>query len=355
MALRSERPSHVKGATPAFYHSRIHQARRHMNASQHEQLQAAVTEAASGQRLDAFLATEFSAYSRTLLKRAVVEGSILVNGKRAKPSHRLSLGELISGTVSAAVVDATVPENIPLDILYEDPHIAAINKPAAMVVHPAKGHWSGTLTSALAYHIGSLSSAGGGHRPGIVHRLDRDTSGVILIAKTDAAHRHLTAQFEARTVKKQYIAICRGIVDRDQDRINEPIGPHPYQREKMAVRRLDSVGKPAKTIYEVVQKFRGFTHVRLLPLTGRTHQLRVHMAHLGNPILADRLYAGHARLTLGELTKSDDPTAVIERQALHARRIQFTHPDSGDTQTIEAPMAEDIVRTLETLNRYRQL
>lgn len=306
-------------------------------------------------RLDAFLAGAFPDHSRTALRRAIDAGSIFVDGNSAKASYRVRDGQRITGTITAPPGEAPIPENIPIDILYEDESIAAINKPPGMVVHPAKGHWSGTLTSALAYHICELSSVGGSNRPGIVHRLDRDTSGVILVAKTDQAHKNLAAQFESRSVEKVYVAVCRGTLDRDQDIIEQPIGIHPYHREKMSIRGGHSTSREAMTVYHVIERFRGFCYVRLFPKTGRTHQIRVHMAHIGCPIVADRLYAGHAKITAGEINRDDNATVLLDRQALHAHCITFDHPASGERMTIEAPIPEDIARLLEALRTGRGL
>jgi len=225
-----------------------------------------------------------------------------------------------------------------------------------MVVHPAKGHWSGTLTAALAFHFKKLSSVGGPTRPGIVHRLDRDTSGVILIAKTDSAHRGLASQFEQRTVNKEYLTIVTPAPDRDSDLINKPIGAHPYQREKKAIRENHSTSRDAVSIYEVEQRFRGFGLVRVKPKTGRTHQIRVHMAHTGYPVLCDKLYSGRASLALKDLTRNDDDVQVIlDRQALHAHQIEFAHPETGQRQTVQAPFPADMQNTLDCLAKLRNL
>jgi 23S rRNA pseudouridine1911/1915/1917 synthase len=219
-----------------------------------------------------------------------------------------------------------------------------------MVVHPAKGHWSGTLTSALAFHFNSLSSVGGSARPGIVHRLDRDTSGIIVVAKNNVAHQKLALQFEQRTVEKEYWAIVLGIPDRDEDRCSAPIGPHPHQREKMAVRRDLPTAKEAVTFYKVAERFDRFSLVHAFPKTGRTHQIRIHLAQIGHPVLCDRLYGGRAQLLRGELTGyAEQKEIVLDRQALHARRIAFEHPMSGEPMALEAPLADDVSQTIELL------
>jgi 23S rRNA pseudouridine1911/1915/1917 synthase len=253
------------------------------------------------------------------------------------------------------------PEEIPLDVIYEDNHIIAVNKPPGMVVHPARGHWSGTLASALAFHFRQLSSVGGPTRPGIVHRLDRDTSGVMVVAKTDPMHFALAAQFEARTTEKEYFAITAGVPDRDRDIVEQPIGIHPQQREKMAIRAAHTTSREATTFYEVLERFAGFAAVRVLPKTGRTHQIRVHLAHIGCPVLCDKLYGGHAKITRGELrrrashgsSRADDNDVILSRQALHARRIKLAHPASGEPIEFIAPLPADLTAVLEELRRTK--
>src|SRR6185295_11924303 len=206
-------------------------------------------------RLDWFLARQFPAYSRVQLRRVINAAEGKVEGKRTKAAHRLAAGDHVSILLPEIPRQMPVPEEIPLTILHEDDDLAVIDKPPGMVVHPGKGNWSGTLTSALQFHFDQLSTAGGPTRPGIVHRLDRDTSGVMVVAKTDAAHMRLAAQFEARTIEKEYFAIVAGTPDRDRDVIDEPIGPHPHHREKMAIRRDLAASRQARTFYEVVKRF----------------------------------------------------------------------------------------------------
>jgi 23S rRNA pseudouridine1911/1915/1917 synthase len=236
-----------------------------------------------------------------------------------------------------------------------------------MVVHPARGHWSGTLVSALQYHFGpSLSSSGGFTRPGIVHRLDRDTSGVILVARSDQAHAKLAAQFAARSIEKEYFALVVGRPDRDRDYIERAIGLHPQQRQRMAIRRDESVGeqpdsgsqrslaRTAETFYEVLERFDGFAALRLLPKTGRTHQLRVHLSHIGCPVLCDRQYGGRSQITRGEIRRDpDDALVLLARQALHARRLKFIHPATRQPLEVEAPLPADISAVLDELRAFR--
>jgi 23S rRNA pseudouridine1911/1915/1917 synthase len=313
----------------------------------------------SGMRLDAFLAEQFPLYSRVHLRKVINAAGVLVDGKRTKAAYRLTAGQQIVITLPELPREGPQPENVPIDILYEDEALVAINKPAKMVVHPAKGHWSGTLTAALAFHFEQLSGIGGPTRPGIVHRLDRETSGVIVVAKSDRAHLALAAQFENRTTEKEYFALVAGKLDRDRDVIEQPIGVHPYQREKMAIRVDHATSRDAKTVFEVVERFRGFAAVKLLPKTGRTHQLRVHLAHIGCPVLCDRLYGGRSQLTLGELApgvKGDQAAEIIlDRQALHARRLALAHPISGEPIEFTAPLPADIEATLKALRQHRGL
>lgn len=311
-------------------------------------------------RVDLFLTLKVDGYSRVFLRRLILEEKVLVDGRPIKPAFRVYPGQRVEIVdLPPPPSDGPIPEAIPLDVLYEDEFLVAINKPPGMVVHPAKGHWSGTLTSALAHHFQQLSDAGGPTRPGIVHRLDRETSGVILIAKTNEVHFKLCAQFEARTVQKTYLTIVTGTLDRDRDRIMYPIGHHPYQREKMAIRSHHPSAKPAETLFEVVKRFPGYCLLNVFPKTGRTHQIRVHLAHVGCPVLCDRLYAGHGQITRGQLQRrsarglpprEDDAQILLDRQALHAAKIEFSHPKTGVALTIEAPIPEDLQRVLAALD-----
>jgi len=318
-----------------------------------------------GQRLDAYLAHALPKYSRVQLRKVIGAGGVRVNGQGTKVAHRLSAGDRIVLVLPAMNTAGPNPEAIPLDILYEDEHIIAVNKPPGMVVHPARGHWSGTLASALAFHFRQLSSVGGPTRPGIVHRLDRDTSGVMVVAKTDPMHFALAAQFEARTTEKEYFAITAGVPDRDRDWIRQPIGIHPHQREKMAIRAGHETSRDATTFYEVLERFPGYAALKVLPKTGRTHQIRVHLAHVGCPVLCDKLYGGRAQITRGELLRprsgvhapwaarespeSDSDEVLLARQALHARRIKLAHPATGAEIEFVAPLPADLTSVLAVL------
>jgi 23S rRNA pseudouridine1911/1915/1917 synthase len=312
-----------------------------------------------------FLAERLPAFSRATLRRAIDAGHVRVDGRAAKASLRLRAGSQVAVEQLAPPPVGPVPQQIPLAILYEDAQIVVVDKPAGMIVHPAKGHWEGTLASALAHHFGTLSARGGPTRPGIVHRLDRDTSGAIVVAKNDQAHDALAAQFKSRRVEKQYLAIVAGTPDRDRDLIDEPIGDHPTQREKKAIRRHDPSGREAATEYDVVERFAGYALVRARPKTGRTHQIRLHLAHIGCPVLCDRLYGGRAKITELELIPrgqvlQDDARGrlaaaepLLQRQALHAYRLALLHPLTGARMEFEAPLPADIRQTLDALRRWR--
>lgn len=306
------------------------------------------------ERLDSFLVRHFSGFSRVKLQRAIAAKNVLINHGPAKSSTRVKPGQEVRFLPPEPEPEGSIPEDIPLNILFEDDHLVAINKPALMVVHPAKGHWSGTLTAALAFHFKQLSSVGGPTRPGIVHRLDRDTSGVILVAKTDQAHIALASQFENRTVEKEYFALVSPAPNHDRDVIDKPIGAHPYQREKKAIREGHSTSRQASTFYEVVERFQGFASVRLKPKTGRTHQIRVHLAHIGSPVLCDRLYSGRSRLSLKDLTRREgDDRLLLGRHALHARYIKFAHPVTGEVVEIVAALPPEIEQALEAIREHR--
>ena len=310
----------------------------------------------SGRRLDAFLARHFTDYSRMHLRRVITAGGVKVDGRSGKPAYRLREGQRVAIVLPEIPREAPQPEDIPLAIIYQDEHLVAVNKPPGMVVHPARGHWSGTLAGALQFHFNHLSTVGGPSRPGIVHRLDRDTSGLILVARNDRIHAKLAAQFEARSIEKEYFALVAGCPDLDRDFIDRRIGVHPHQREKMAIRRDESISRPAETFYEVVQRFDGFAAVRLLPKTGRTHQLRVHLDHIGCPVLCDRQYGGRSRITRGEIRRDpQDELVLLERQALHARRLKFMHPDTGQPLQLEAPLPDDLAAVLSELQAYRSV
>lgn len=305
-------------------------------------------------RLDQYLAAALPEFSRTFLQKLIREGSVLVNGEPSRPSYVVRRGDRIEVSVELPEGPAVPPEDIPLDIIFEDDSLIAINKPPGMVVHPAKGHQSGTLVNALVGHTRTLSSAWGELRAGIVHRLDRDTSGVILCAKTDAAHTALAKQFEARTVEKHYLAVVEGEPELDSDRIDAPLGRSRRNPEAVAVVREG--GRAARSIYRVERRFRGFAALDVELLTGRTHQIRVHLAHIGHPVVADGLYGRRRALYRSELLgHGPEPgeKPLIARQALHARSITINHPITGERVQFVAPLPSDIVALLDALSSLR--
>jgi 23S rRNA pseudouridine1911/1915/1917 synthase len=308
-------------------------------------------------RLDQYLAAAFSDYSRSVVQRVIDAGGVQVNDKPAKASYRVRQGDLIRIEKPEPTHPTPVPEDIPLDILYEDEFLAAINKPADMVVHPAKGHWSGTLVNALRYRFDQLSGVNGDYRAGIVHRLDRDTSGVILIAKEEQTHRDLSQLFEQRKIFKEYVALTAGVLDRDSDYIEGRIAHHPHDRVKMIVSDdEDDDGKDAVSYYEVIERFRGFSYCRIQPRTGRTHQIRVHLASIGCPVLADKVYSGRDQLYLSDLVaglESERDELLLSRQALHAHRLRLRHPRRDTILELEAPLPMEFQKTLAALRQYR--
>jgi 23S rRNA pseudouridine1911/1915/1917 synthase len=305
-----------------------------------------------GRRLDAYLAARFSEYSRTFIQALIHDGRITVNGAVVKPSYSPVPGDCVLALVPVQRHEEVPAEDIPLEILYEDRWLVAVNKPPDLVVHPSKGHQTGTLVNALVYHFDQLSGTYGPLRPGVVHRLDRDTSGVILVIKDDSVHEGIARQFEERSIRKEYTAICEGRFALDGDMIDAPIGRDPKHRERMRVR--PSSGRPAQTIYEVVERLGEFTVVRCRPRTGRTHQIRVHLQYVGHPIVADPFYGVRDALYPSDLTGGEhapDEEPLLVRQALHARRITFVHPKTGEQITVEAPLAPDMAGLIDVLRR----
>jgi 23S rRNA pseudouridine1911/1915/1917 synthase len=285
-------------------------------------------------------------------------GAVTVNGRAAKASYKVRFEDQVRVELPAVAHDAVTPEDIPLDVLYEDEFLALVNKPPDMVVHPARGNWGGTLVNALAFRFRHLSTLGGEYRPGIVHRLDRHTSGVILVAKEEQTHRDLALQFEHRKVFKEYLTLTAGVLDRDSDYIEGRIGRHRHDRVKMAVFDDDDeeeLAKDACTYYEVVERFRGFTFCRVHPKTGRTHQIRVHLASVGCPVLADKVYSGRDKLLLSDLTDlhGGPDEVLLQRQALHAHRLRFTHPRTRRVVEVSAPLPADMARTVAALRQHR--
>ncbi len=320
-----------------------------------------------GMRLDQYIVSNYQEFSRSKVQDGILQKSILVNGQSSKASYKVRNGDLLTISFHTQRDYLPQPENIPLDILYEDEFLALINKPANMVVHPAKGHWAGTLVNALQFHFQHLSLENGENRAGIVHRLDRDTSGVILIAKEERTHRDLSQMFEKRQVFKEYATITAGVLNRDSDYIEGKIRHHPTDRVKMYVTEdeHDELAKEASTYYEVVERFQGYSLVRVQPRTGRTHQIRVHLASIHCPVLADKIYSGRDSIRLSDLVSGSaaapdfvndgSDEIIIARQALHAFKIRFRHPRLDQWMEFEAPLPEDFQKVLQVLRQYRKL
>jgi 23S rRNA pseudouridine1911/1915/1917 synthase len=311
-----------------------------------EPLTFVVSEADAGERLDAFLAARVEGTSRTTIKRYVEDGDVLVGGRASKPSYKLRAGEQIEVEIPAPLPLDLTPENIPLDILHEDEDLVVVNKPAGMVTHPAAGVRAGTLANALAFHFQHLSKHAGAFRPGIVHRLDRDTSGLIVVAKNAQAHENLSDQFRARTIFKSYVALAHGVAERDSGRVEQPIGRDPRHRTRMAVRRAG--GRDALSLWRVRQRFERFTLFEVEIKTGRTHQIRVHLAFIKHPVVGDATYGGGRDRNLPD-NSLRARIATLGRQFLHAERLSFKHPRTEETLSFNAPLPTELQDFLDSL------
>ena len=289
----------------------------------------------AGQRLDAFIAGETS-FSRSAVQRMIDSGDVLLNTKEAPSKAKVKAGDEVSVTPPMPEITDILPQDIPLDIVYQDADIAVINKPKGMVVHPAAGNPDGTLVNAIMYHIKDLSGIGGEVRPGIVHRIDRMTSGLLVIAKNDNAHVFLSDQLKTHAVSRVYYALCEGNFREDSGTVDAPIARHRTDRKKMAV---DPNGRSAVTHWRVLERFGDMTLLRVELETGRTHQIRVHMAYIKHPIVGDEVY-GHEKNSLG-----------IVGQALHAGELRLTHPATGEEMVFTAPLPEEFVNALEKLRK----
>ena len=292
----------------------------------------------AGERLDAFLARSALALSRSAAQKLMEEGCVRLNGRPGKKNDRLTPGDQVEVTIPEPRAVDVVPREMPLDIVYEDEDVVVINKPKGLVVHPAAGHQDDTLVNGLLYAMGdSLSGINGELRPGIVHRIDKDTSGLLAVAKNDLAHTVLASQLKDHTMARTYDAIVCGVLKEDSGTVDAPIGRHPSDRKKMCVTERNS--KPAVTHWEVVKRYRGYTHIRCRLETGRTHQIRVHMAYLNHPILGDTVY-GHKKPELGQ-----------DSQCLHAGALCFRHPRDGRPVLVFAPLPDYFVEVLNKLER----
>lgn len=308
-----------------------------------------VDPAHEGLRIDVY-AAEVAGLTRSTAARLIEQELILLGGKVCNKRSKVVLGDVVSIELPEPEPTEAQPENIPLDIVYEDEDIIVVNKPVGMVVHPAAGNEHGTLVNALLYHCGdSLSGIGGVIRPGIVHRIDKDTSGLLVVAKNDAAHLSLSEQLKTHTVSRVYHAIVLGNLKKDSGTVDAPIGRHPTDRKKMAVLRgVDAHAREAVTHYTVLERFGQFTHCRCELETGRTHQIRVHMSSLGHPLLGDTVYGGAG--TRFEATHR----ALIHGQCLHAGELKLIHPRSGAPMHFDVPLPQDMQRLLDILRAEAQ-
>ena len=295
------------------------------------------SEESKNQRLDAFLASSLDGLTRSQATQLIESGEVAVNGRAVSKSYKLAGGEDIAVTLPEPEPVEAVPQDIPLDVVYEDADVIVVNKPSGMVVHPAPGHPDGTLVNALLYHCaGTLSGVGGALRPGIVHRIDRDTSGLIIAAKNDAAHQYLSAQLADHTLARTYECIVVGKLREDRGTVDAPIARHPTDRKRMAV---VAGGREAVTHWEVIARYPGYTHVRCRLETGRTHQIRVHMAYIGHPILGDTVYGA----------KKEVPG--LTGQCLHAVGLRFLHPRTHEVMELSCPLPEEFTRMLQKIRK----
>ncbi len=295
-----------------------------------------ITENEDGERIDKCLAMLIDSLSRSYIQRLIKDEAVRVNGSPVKGSYRVKQEDQLEFELPEAVEPDIEPEDIPLDILYEDKDVIVVNKPKGMVVHPAAGHYSGTLVNALMFHCGKeLSGINGCMRPGIVHRIDMDTTGSVIACKNDMAHNCIAEQLKEHSLTRRYVAICHGVLREDEGTIDRPIGRHPTERKKMAVNERN--GKRAVTHYKVLQRFRDYTFIECRLETGRTHQIRVHMASIGHPLLGDEVYSNR---------KSP---YKLQGQTLHAKILGFRHPSTGEYIETEAPLPEYFEHLLKVL------
>ena len=302
-----------------------------------------------GGRIDQFLLRTGRFASRHQIQVLIQDGSVRVDERTVKPAYRLKAGERIAVTVPPPEPVESVPEAIPLDVVFEDPDLLVVDKPAGMVVHPAAGHRGGTLVNALLHHCRDLSGIGGHLRPGIVHRLDKQTSGLLVVAKGDEAHLALSRQFQKHTILREYVGLVRGTLREDSGRVDAPVGRHRTERKKMSTRSRR--GRNAVTHWRVDRRFAGFDLVRFTLETGRTHQIRVHMAAIGHPIVGDHVYGGKKR---GALEGVGDPRlraalGTLDRFFLHAARLGFAHPRTGEPLEFHRPLPPELESVLRIL------
>jgi 23S rRNA pseudouridine1911/1915/1917 synthase len=305
-----------------------------------------VAEPEAGTRLDVYLATNIPSMTRSRIQKLIDQGLVQVRGQAAKAGQKLRAGEAVILFKPPPVEDEPAPEDLPLGILYEDQDIAVVDKPAGMVVHPAAGNIRGTLVNALLHHLKNLSGVGGVLRPGIVHRLDKGTSGIMVVAKNDAAHKGLTDQFKKREIRKIYFALVYGNVRENEGVVELPVGRHPRDRKRMSIR--SPRGREALTRWRVVERFGDVTLLEVVIKTGRTHQIRVHLNTIGHPVIGDRIYWNPRRLASVSDRAERSKLAEMTRQALHAGTLGFHHPLTREYMEFTSPLPED----METLIRY---
>lgn len=315
------------------------------SSSDNEMVSLAVAESDADTRLDAFLAAQIDGWSRARLQRLIEDEEVLVNGKPAKASYKLRQGDEIEVELTPPPAASFTPENIPLNIIFEDESLLVVNKPAGLVVHPAAGIHSGTLANALAFHFQQLSTRAGEIRPGIVHRLDKDTSGLMVVAKNEATHESLADQFRAREVYKSYVALVHGVVKQESGRIEQPIARDPRTRIRMAV---VPAGRGALSLYKVRRSFKSFTLLDVELKTGRTHQIRVHLSWLKHPVVGDEVYGGGRDKTVQDV-RLRAAIRKLQRQFLHAERLGFRHPVSGESLQFVAPLPVELENLLAEL------
>jgi len=312
-----------------------------------------IDETLTSERLDRYLTTRLPDVSRGGIQRLMREGCILVDGKPAKPTQHPTAGQTVEVTWPMPKELEAKPEDLPLDILFEDDDLVVVNKPAGMVVHPAYANLTGTLVNALLAHCQSLSSVGGGQRPGLVHRLDKDTSGLLVVAKDDVTHVALARQLSDRKIEREYRAIVWGHLRKKSDRIEAPLARHPKERVKMVIHKD---GKHAVTHYEVLEELPLTSYLKLNLETGRTHQIRVHLASIGHPVFSDATYGGRGKQLAGlNHDKTRFATQLLKRfnrQMLHARTLAFIHPVSGELMRFETPIPQDMQQLLDLLRQY---
>ena len=314
-------------------------------ASDQETLTFHVALEDAGVRLDSYLATRIESWSRARLQRLIDSEDVLVNGKPAKPSYKLRENDELEVELTAPAAASFAPEPIPIEIVYEDETLVVVNKPAGLVVHPAAGIHSGTLANALAYHFQQLPDSGAGVRPGIVHRLDRDTSGLLVVAKTEAALENISDQFRDRSVFKSYIALVHGRVNTDSNSIDQPLARDPANRTRMAVVRG---GRSALSLYRVRQRFDRFTLLDVELKTGRTHQIRVHLAWLKHPVVGDEIY-GAGRDNTIQNARLRAQVRNLGRHFLHAEKLAFTHPHRATRVEFSSPLPAELAELLKEL------